>query len=85
VVMYPLISALRRQRQVDLYEFQAVLGYTENPCLIKKKNDLFIYLFCLFLIFQKKKFLCVALTVLELTLFVDQASLKLKDLPPFAS
>ena len=29
----PLIPALRRQRQAELYEFKASLAYTEKPCL----------------------------------------------------
>jgi hypothetical protein len=49
----PLIPALGRQRQVDFWvrgqpdlqsEFQDSQGYTEKPCLEKKKKeDLFIY------------------------------------------
>ena len=44
----PLISALRRQRHMDLYEFEASLvykefrdskGYTEKPCLKKRERE----------------------------------------------
>ena len=33
MVMQPLIPALARQRQVDLCELGASLGYTIRPCL----------------------------------------------------
>jgi hypothetical protein len=40
MVVMPLISALRRQRQrlVDLCEFQANLAYTEKSCLKNQKK-----------------------------------------------
>jgi hypothetical protein len=34
-----LTSALRWQRQVNLYKFKASLGYPERPCLKKLKQN----------------------------------------------
>jgi hypothetical protein len=34
----PLIPAFRRQKQVNFCEFQGSQGYTEKPCLKKKKR-----------------------------------------------
>ena len=56
-------------------------------------NDLYLnmrFFFCLFVfvfvfVFFETGFLCVALAVLELTLYVDQAGLKLRNPPASAS
>ena len=46
---------------------------------------LFVLFVRLFVCFSETGFLCVALAVLELTHSVDQAGLKLRDLPASAS
>jgi hypothetical protein len=35
----PLILALGRQKQADLWEFKDIPGYTEKPCLKKPKPN----------------------------------------------
>lgn len=35
----PLIPALRRQRQADLYQFEASLVRTEKPCFEKTNKN----------------------------------------------
>jgi hypothetical protein len=38
----PLILAFRRQRQVDVYEFESSLVYRVKPCLKKANKNNFL-------------------------------------------
>ena len=71
--------------KVQIQEFVAILGSKYkglgyNSAIEHLPNILF---FCLFVFFFKTRFLCIALSVLELT--VDQAGLKLRNPPASAS
>jgi hypothetical protein len=68
-------------------EFEANLVYTMSSRTVRatQRNPVFLSFFFLGVGGFETGFLCVALVVLELTLYVDQAGLELRNPPVSAS